>query len=505
MLMDREARFLAPVPGREDAATPGRPGRRPVYQELQLLRALARALAEAESLEAALEVVLEGVCQTTRWALGQVGLKAGVAIPVFSGQEVVCVLEFFVREERAHDQRLVSLVAELGGLLGGAIRRVQAEQALRASEARHRAVVDTAADAIVTMGADGLIRSFNHAAEQIFGYSADEIVGQPLVRLIPERFRRRHLAGLLRFLATGESRLLGRPTEVVGRRRDGSEVALELTLSAIPEAAGTLFAGILRDVTERKRAEAQRAALLAAEQEHARRLRELATLKADFTAMVAHELGSPLAAIGGLAEMLSTGELDPTDQAHVIGAILAETHLLTTLVSDVQAAAGVERDDFALRPRAVPASALLADAAAFARTLSGQHPLTVASSPPDLVWADPERIGQVLRNLLANAARHTPPGTPIELQARRTGHRVRIEVTDWGPGISPEDLVRIFEKFGRASDARNRHVPGVGLGLYISRRLCRAHGTELEVASSPESGTVFSFDLEVHDDAGAVG
>ena len=82
---------------------------------------------------------------------------------------------------------------------------------------------------------------------------------------------------------------------------------------------------------------------------------------------------------------------------------------------------------------------------------------------------------------------------------------MRFEVADRGPGIPPEDLVRIFEKFGRASDAHRRHVPGVGLGLYISRRLCRAHGTDLEVASSPESGTVFGFDLEVRDDAGAVG
>ena len=545
--MNLEPGFLELAAARDVAPAADLSGLQPVHQELRLLRAVAQALAAAESVEAALQVVLEGVCRTAGWALGQawlvhpdgavlvcsrawasrqpawsrdvgrdlhlarrrsavqVGLQAGVAIPVLAGQDVICVLEFFVCEERPEDERLVAVVADLGGLLGGAIRRVQAEEALRASEARHRAVVDTAADAIVTMGTDGLIRSFNHAAERLFGYGAEEIVGQPLVRLMPERFRHRHLAGVLRFLATGQSRLVGRKTEVVGRCRDGSEVTLELTVSAVQEPGGTLFAGILRDVTERNRVETERARLLAIEQEHARRLRELAILKADFTAMVAHELGSPVAAIQGLAEMLSIGQLSPTDQTHALGAILAEARLLATLANDVQVAAGVEQDDFTVRPRPVPASALLADAAAFARTLPGQHPVTLSTRPGDQVWADPERIAQVLRNLLGNAARHTPPGTPIELRATRTGKHVRLEVADRGPGIPPEDLVRIFEKFGRAGAARDRHVPGVGLGLYISRRLCRAHGTELEVASSPESGTVFSFDLEARDGPGAVG
>jgi signal transduction histidine kinase len=113
------------------------------------------------------------------------------------------------------------------------------------------------------------------------------------------------------------------------------------------------------------------------------------------------------------------------------------------------------------------------------------------------VWCDPERISQVLHNLLDNAAKHTPPGTPIELRAHREGTRVRIEVADRGPGLSAEDVVLIFEKFGRGHQAVARQVSGMGLGLYLSRQIVRAHGSDLTVESSPGTGTVFAFQLEV--------
>jgi signal transduction histidine kinase len=253
----------------------------------------------------------------------------------------------------------------------------------------------------------------------------------------------------------------------------------------------------LGGILELRRIATERAGLLATEQERSRRLAELAVLKADFTAMVTHELGSPLAAIRGFLDMLATGELSPSQEAHTLAAIRTETDLLTALVADVQAAATVERDDFAVHPRPVPVSALLADAIAFARTLPGDHPLSTTLTTHECVWADPERIGQVLRNLLGNAAKFSPAGTPIELRAALHGGRVRITVVDRGVGIHPGDVVRIFEKFGRGRDPSGRKVAGVGLGLYLSRRIVRAHGADLSVASTPGVGAVFAFNLEV--------
>jgi signal transduction histidine kinase len=242
---------------------------------------------------------------------------------------------------------------------------------------------------------------------------------------------------------------------------------------------------------------AERTALLTAEQEQTKRLGELAVLKADFTAMVAHELGNPLAAIRGFADVLATRQLNPDQQVEALAVIQSEAKVLAELVGDVQAASSVERVDFTVQPRPVSLSLLIADASAFAKTLPADHPFTSSSPTLVTVRADSYRIGQVLRNLLKNAAKYTPAGTPIELRATVNGDRARIEVVDHGNGIHPNDLKRIFEKFGRGRDASGQKVPGVGLGLYLSRRIIHAHGSELEVKSTLGVGSTFSFDLEV--------
>jgi signal transduction histidine kinase len=116
--------------------------------------------------------------------------------------------------------------------------------------------------------------------------------------------------------------------------------------------------------------------------------------------------------------------------------------------------------------------------------------------PTARVWCDPERISQVLHNLLENAARHTPPGTAVELRAHQTGNRVRIEVADCGPGLPEEDVALIFEKFGRGQQAVARQTPGAGLGLHLSRQIIQAHGSDLTVESTPGQGSVFVFELK---------
>ncbi len=234
--------------------------------------------------------------------------------------------------------------------------------------------------------------------------------------------------------------------------------------------------------------------------EQSRRLSELTVLKADFTAMVVHELDSPLAAIRAFTEVLATGELNAAEQAKTISAIQAETDALSALIADIRDAATVERDDFAVQLRVVPLDVLLADAVAFAKTLPDGHPFTAKTATNEQVWADTGRISQVLRNLLSNAAKYSPAGAPIELRARSEEDRVCIEVADHGQGVHPDDVARIFEKFGRGRDESGQKVAGVGLGLYLSRRILQAHGSELTFDSTPGAGCVFGFELEaVHE------
>lgn len=261
---------------------------------------------------------------------------------------------------------------------------------------------------------------------------------------------------------------------------------LELLCAGVVAVAG---------IVELQRFGSERAALLAREQEYSAQLRQLAMVKSDFTAMVAHELGNPLAAIRRQADLIGRGRLDGDLRDQAASAIIAESKLLAQLVRDVQESARIERADFAVALRSFPVEALLADAAAFARTLPGGHPIEVEGTT-GRVLADPERIGQVLRNLIGNAAKYTPGAAPIELRARRTAGTVQFEVADRGPGITERDRARIFGKFERGGDLVTHDQPGLGLGLYVAHRIVVAHGGALTADARPDGGAVFRFNLE---------
>jgi signal transduction histidine kinase len=254
-------------------------------------------------------------------------------------------------------------------------------------------------------------------------------------------------------------------------------------------------------ISELRRVASERATLLATERERAARLDELNVLRSDFSAMVAHELETPIAAVRKLNEMLCAQGEDPGVREYATGATERELDALANLVSDVRTVAAVEREGFAIEARRLPLEKLLTDAEAYARTLPADQPFRqVSEDGPEVegsVLADPERIGQVLRNLLSNAAKYSPEGSPIELRVIGKKGRVRLEVADRGPGIHPDDVTRIFEKFGRGRDREGRKTPGVGLGLYLSRRIVRGHGSELTVRTRPGGGSVFGFELAV--------
>lgn len=275
------------------------------------------------------------------------------------------------------------------------------------------------------------------------------------------------------------------------------------TVLTTADVLGLAFAMLIAvgGIAELRRVASEHAALVVSERERVRRLDELNVLRADFSAMVAHELGGPISAVRRLNEMLSAGGSDAGVREYVADTMQSEIKALDALVTDVQAAAVVERDDFEIVARPLPLTSLVTDAEAYANTLPGDHPvqttLVGGLGNGERVWVDPERVGQVLRNLLNNAAKYSPVGAPIELRAIPENGRVRVEVVDHGPGIKAEDLTRIFEKFGRGRDHEGRKVPGVGLGLYLSRRIIQGHDSELKVKTKPGEGSVFGFDLKV--------
>ncbi|HKH09986.1 MAG TPA: PAS domain S-box protein [Rubrobacter sp.] len=395
-------------------------------------------------------------------------------------------------------------------LLEDFTERKRAEDALKESEERYRAVVEQSAEAIWMFDPETKrVLETNAAFQEMLGFDAEELRGMTNYDFVAHSREDVDRTVGLKMRGEENSR-----SERKYRMKDGTLLDVEVGGTVISYRGKEVVCSVARDITERKRVEEEI-------RETNRRLGELATLRADFTAMVAHELDTPLAVIRGYADVLATGELGPAERERALAQIQSETDVLNTLVGDVRVAASAERRDFAVNPREVPVDELLDAAARFVVTLPGDNPLELEHATDAArydgvragyadafvfgngdggreVWADRYRIGQVLRNLLANAVKYSPEGAPIGLRAvpGEAPGRLRIEVSDRGSGIHPDDLGRVFEKFGRGRSLEGKKVSGIGLGLYLSRRILRAHGSDLTVDARPGGGSVFGFELE---------
>lgn len=183
------------------------------------------------------------------------GLGAGFAFPVRAGRETIAILEFFSNETAEPDQDFLAMVDNLGTQLGAVIARKRAESIIRINEERLRALTGAANDAIISADDHGRIMSWNQGAVRMFGYSEREATGERMDLIMPKRFRRAHAKGIKRVRQTGRTKIVGSTVELVGLRKDGTEFSVELALSQWQTEQGKFFTGIIRDITERKKAE----------------------------------------------------------------------------------------------------------------------------------------------------------------------------------------------------------------------------------------------------------
>ena len=373
--------------------------------------------------------------------------------------------------------------------------RHAAMSALQDSEERFRSSFDHAPIGMALVALDGRFLEINRALCELLGYTEQEMLGKSSQDIVhPD-----DLADALEIhkrLSAGDIDTYQLEQRYV--HKDGHVVWILLTGSVVHE-RGLRHYSITQilDITDRRHLEMDRAVMLASEREYNRQLRALAEIRTDLTAMVAHELRAPVAALRMMTFLLAGGELSPQDEAQMFATVQGEIEQLDRLVNDIAAVTVAEREDFSVQLHPVSLAMLLVGAEALALGVLADHHLTVLPAPEVQVWCDPERISQVLRNLLQNAAKHTPAGTSVELRAHQEGQQVRIEVADNGPGVAAEYVDLIFEKFARGPSAVAHQTSGAGLGLYVSRQIVRAHGSDLTVESTPGAGTVFAFDLKV--------
>jgi two-component system, chemotaxis family, CheB/CheR fusion protein len=340
--------------------------------------------------------------------------------------------------------------------------RREAELAL----AQLAAIVQSSDDAIVSVDLDGVITSWNQSAERLYGYTAQEAIGQPATMLFqPEHFEAEK--SILDRMRCGEHI---KHFESLRRRKDGSEVAISLTVSPIKNARGEVIGAsrISRDVTERKRAE--EAIRAAYEQESAARAdsEQASRLKDEFLASVSHELRSPLTSILGWARMLSDKRLDEEESVRAIEVIYKSARAQNQLISELLDVSRIITGKLRLEVSRVELILIIEVAMDIIRPAADAKKIGIVSSlDPDAgpVSGDVDRLQQVVWNLLSNAVKFTPAGGQIEVRLKRDGTSVTITVSDTGgdrAGVSPLYLRPLPPVRGRLGAARWRSRPGVG-------------------------------------------
>lgn len=364
--------------------------------------------------------------------------------------------------------------------------RRHAAQQRQESMLRLKAIVDTAVDGVITINERGIMESANPASERMFGWPASEMIGCNVSMLMPEPDRGAHDGHLRRYLMTGQRRVIGIGREVRGMRRDGTVFPLEVAISDTPLASGRrIFTGLLRDVSDRKRIEAE---LLNSDQR-----------KDEFLAVLAHELRNPLAPISNALQVLKHARDQPQRVDEVREVMERQIHQLVRLIDDLLDVNRITRGKLHLRRSRVKLADVMEAAVESSRTAvdAPGHQLVV-DLPSEPVWivVDPMRIAQAVSNLLANAARYTPAGGRIELRAHSDGESVRISVTDNGIGIARESLSRVFEIFAQINEPCARASNGLGIGLALVRSLVEMHGGAVTAHSAgPGTGSCFAVNL----------
>lgn len=405
-----------------------------------------------------------------------------LGLPILKGEHIIGVLGL-ASPVQDYSETLIKYLKPVLNTLANLLDayrieqlRSSADQALRESESRLQAIFDNALDAIITFDTRGALQSINPAAQQLFGYDAQELLGQSWLRLLPTALHNEIKGAFARYLESGSNDLIGCSRELDAVRSDATRVPIEIAISAVHSETGLLFTAIAHDLTERRRVD---------------------RLQNEFISTVSHELRTPLTSILGSLGLINGGALGNPPEA--FRPLLDNAHRNSTrllnLINDLLDIDKIESGQLSVKLTLQPLLPLVIQAIdsnrGFADNFGVKLHLLQAELSECWVRVDTDRFIQILNNLISNAVKFSPNAASVDIRLSCEHGQAVLAVHDQGPGIPPAFRAKVFKKFAQADASDSRSHPGTGLGLHISKALVEKMRGHISYECPATGGTVF--------------
>ena len=345
--------------------------------------------------------------------------------------------------------------------------------------AKLAAIIQSSDDAIISKTFDSVITSWNAAAERIFGYSAEEMIGESIYKLIPGHLHYEE-PQIIERLRSGQ-RI--QHYETKRHTKDGRLIDVSLTISPVKDPRGNVIgiSKIARDITEKKLDENR---------------------KSDFIGMVSHELKTPLTSLGAIVQMANV-KLAGSEDGFLSGAMQKanqQIKKMTSMINGFLNVSRLESGKIHIEKQLVNLPELITETIDEAR-LTAENPILLKQNGPLRVNCDRDKIGSVISNFISNAIKYSPKAKVIEVAYYTSNGQAVVSVSDKGMGINPDDLAKIFDRYFRVETNHTRHIAGFGIGLYLSSEIIQRHGGKVWAESVVDKGSTFYFSLPLDEDS----
>jgi len=423
------------------------------------------------------------------------GLRSMLAFPLVEGGSVVGVIELLSDHPRVVQDDEVTMLSTAGVEIGQFIRRSDVAQALRRSEADHRAIFERSPIGIVRVGGDGELVEANPALLHMLGHdfeSMRESAWPDLLRAYDQAASRQRLAPLLAGIPSASS------LQVRAATGAGRWLWLQLTATPIPDPNGRPehLLVMIEDVTTVRETSDQLAEALDSQRDANANLEKLDRTKTEFLSIVSHEFRTALTGIQGFSELIRDGGLEQDEVRAYGGYIFNDADRINRLIGDMLDLDRMESGRMGMRSGDVDINEVLSEAMARAGTAAATVEFKADLDPRlPIVAGDRDRLIQVVSNLVNNAVKYSPDGGTVTLSTRADGGFALVSVTDTGLGIPPEEIGHVFERFRRVRSGAAQSIPGTGLGLTIVKQIVEMHGGKIWVESAVGHGSAFHFTI----------